>query len=467
MMEFTAGKIVHKDELNNMARQQKFGVISGCETTADSPASLNVIVSAGTYLIDGVKYTTLGDTITITPDATYNSSATILLDTSGVVSVEYGALSLNDDTTGKPLPTYDYDPDTHLPIARIFVGGGVSAISQSNIKSLRIESYKIEELIQKNVILENKADYSLIKNLLYQDKQGEIINEEGIYVDGMKNNRLYDNTNFTYDSTNDFWYCSSASGQLISDQIPNASSGDELFSYFDFEIESLYDEFIGTSGTPLSTDNWTSYNSYVGGKIVYSNNTVWINPQPNRVNNSHITSNGITNQINFYTIPGVIFCKIQMSMSQSNSGYGNIMLTNLTTTITIKTFNSEISTTDFILEVDNINKKARIINYISGVIEDWIDISTITTNCYLRICAGLSTTNGGAALTVYNVKLLSKDNYSSIITLEGTCDGTNWETINNKERATLSNSGTIKQARINFTQSGDEIIRIKGIGLIE
>lgn len=158
MMEFTEGKIVHKDELNNIARQQKFGVISGCETTADSPASLDVIVSAGDYLINGVKYSTLGDTITITPDATYNSSASIFLDTSGVVSVEYGALSLNDDTTGKPLPTYDYDADTHLPIARIFVGGGVSAISQSNIKSLRIENFDTSELNEKiydDVILLN------------------------------------------------------------------------------------------------------------------------------------------------------------------------------------------------------------------------------------------------------------------------------------------------------------------------
>jgi len=143
MMKIEQNKYIHKDMQNNMARQQKYGIISGCGVTADSPASMGVIIASGTYLFNGVKVITAGDTVTLdTADASYNRYDSIVLDNAGNLSAVKGTLSLNDDDpalTGV-LPINDYNPDTYIPIARIFVGKGVSTITASDIKDLIINA---------------------------------------------------------------------------------------------------------------------------------------------------------------------------------------------------------------------------------------------------------------------------------------------------------------------------------------
>lgn len=149
MLIHEENKYVHKDVLNNMTRQQRYGVISGIVVEAQDTPDMSIKISAGEYLFNGNKISFAGE-LNLSIDAAdpdLNRYDLIVLDDSGNVSVLSGIESLSDDdpTLTGPLPINDYDPDTYLPIARIFVGAGVNEIIGSNIKDIRVLIFEQEK----------------------------------------------------------------------------------------------------------------------------------------------------------------------------------------------------------------------------------------------------------------------------------------------------------------------------------
>lgn len=149
MLIHEENKYVHKDVLNNMTRQQRYGVISGIVVEAQDTPDMSLKISAGEYLFNGNKISFTGESnlsiAAANPDL--NRYDLIVLDDSGNVSVLSGIESLSDDdpTLTGPLPINDYDPDTYLPIARVFVGAGVSEIIDLNIKDISILVFEHEK----------------------------------------------------------------------------------------------------------------------------------------------------------------------------------------------------------------------------------------------------------------------------------------------------------------------------------
>lgn len=160
---------IHSDvqNINNYAGQSY--ILSGLATTENTPNDMDVLVSAGEFVLNGAKVSCAGGNVTLTAaSAGLYKYVIIRANSSGVLSaVEDLSLEDNtDDSVGSPaLGVPDYDPDNYVAIARVLVGD-VTAIVDANIKDLRklnSDSTQIEKNTNNILInLKMNCDLALI-----------------------------------------------------------------------------------------------------------------------------------------------------------------------------------------------------------------------------------------------------------------------------------------------------------------
>jgi hypothetical protein len=138
-MSLTPGQVLRSDHLNQILRALKeaTSVISGLSVEPTSPASMNVVVRAGTAVIGGTAVSLASDTtVTIsTPDPTYPRFDLITLKSTGAVGYYTGTpeAAVAVDTTKpetyvKPRPPAT--PAGELALAEVFVPAGATAIDK-------------------------------------------------------------------------------------------------------------------------------------------------------------------------------------------------------------------------------------------------------------------------------------------------------------------------------------------------
>lgn len=160
---------IHSDvqNINNYAGQSY--ILSGLATTENTPNDMDVLVSAGEFVLNGAKVSCAGGNVTLTAaSAGLYKYVIIRANSSGVLSaVEDLSMEDNtDDSVGSPaLGVPDYDPDNYVAIARVLVGD-VTAITDANIKDLRkfnSDSTQIEENTNNILInLKMQSDNALL-----------------------------------------------------------------------------------------------------------------------------------------------------------------------------------------------------------------------------------------------------------------------------------------------------------------
>lgn len=144
---------IHTDMLNINNYSGQSYIVSGCEVKENSPTDMNVIVSSGEYVLNGVKVVCVGDTILLTAANPLRYKYAIIRgNSSGVLSVVYGQEeATNGIKPNRPLNVPNYEPDDYVALARIRVGD-VSEIINNDIIDLR----QFNSIF--NIIDENKFD---------------------------------------------------------------------------------------------------------------------------------------------------------------------------------------------------------------------------------------------------------------------------------------------------------------------
>jgi hypothetical protein len=139
LMSLTAGQVLRSDFLNQILRalREATSAISGLDVVPTSPASMNVIVKAGTAVINGSVVTLASDTTVAisTPDPTYPRFDLITLKSDGTIGYYAGtpeapvAVDLNKpETYVKPKPPAT--PAGEVALAEVFVPAGATAIDK-------------------------------------------------------------------------------------------------------------------------------------------------------------------------------------------------------------------------------------------------------------------------------------------------------------------------------------------------
>ena len=138
-MPLLQGQVLRSDYINQIIRalQEATSVINGLEVQPTSPASMNVIVRAGTAVISGTVVSLAGDTqVAIsTPDATYPRFDLITLKSNGTIGYYTGtpetAVAVDTakpETYVKPKPPAT--PAGEVALAEVFVPAGATAIDK-------------------------------------------------------------------------------------------------------------------------------------------------------------------------------------------------------------------------------------------------------------------------------------------------------------------------------------------------
>ena len=138
-MPLLQGQVLRSDYINQIikALQEATSVISGLNVEPTSPASMNVIVRAGTAIISGTVVSLASDTqIAISaPDATYPRFDLITLKSNGTVGYYTGTPeapvavdTAKPETYVKPKPPAT--PAGEVALAEIFVPAGATAIDK-------------------------------------------------------------------------------------------------------------------------------------------------------------------------------------------------------------------------------------------------------------------------------------------------------------------------------------------------
>lgn len=127
------GERVYNDYFNNVAFIGLNGILSGCGVTEHSPNNMSVDVAAGTMQMGVTKVTVGTQTVIVSAShPSYDRMDLILISNTGVASVLTGTAA----SVPKPLDTWD--PNTHVCVARVFVGSTVTSIVNVNIKDMRV-----------------------------------------------------------------------------------------------------------------------------------------------------------------------------------------------------------------------------------------------------------------------------------------------------------------------------------------
>ena len=141
---------VHTDEINVLSYSGSNGVISGCEVIENTTPDMNVIVKAGTYVLDGIIYRITSDqtlSVTAANSGKYKFGL-VRINSSGVASIIYGVEEDTDDVNFA-LNVPDYDPDNYVLLARILIGN-VTSITNSVITDMRFIKKRTNTIALKN-----------------------------------------------------------------------------------------------------------------------------------------------------------------------------------------------------------------------------------------------------------------------------------------------------------------------------
>jgi hypothetical protein len=138
-MSLAPGQVLRSDHLNQILRalREATSVVSGLSVEPTSPASMNVVVRAGTAVINGAVVTLASDTTVAisTPDPTYPRFDLVTLKSTGAVGYYVGtpeaavAVDLaKPETYVKPKPPST--PLGEVALAEVFVPAGATAIDK-------------------------------------------------------------------------------------------------------------------------------------------------------------------------------------------------------------------------------------------------------------------------------------------------------------------------------------------------
>ena len=133
-------KFYHIDPNGIMLGSRLWGVLNGLQVTENSPPDMNVIVTAGSAIINATEITK--DTSTTVPvdpaDATYDRWDIVVINDAGTIDVTPGTPAAN------PLPP-DI-PANNILLALVYVAAGVTQITNANIYDRRLFIEKIKNV---------------------------------------------------------------------------------------------------------------------------------------------------------------------------------------------------------------------------------------------------------------------------------------------------------------------------------
>jgi len=303
-------------------------------------------------------------------------------------------------------------------------------------------------------ILRNYGYIEDIKTRMIMQKQGYEGFSKEYFVDGFYDAlRSATLTNLNYISDLKYYYSTSSSA-VYESKTHSGLSDNIIVPYIDYEIIPLYDTFPGSS---LSATTWTSATGGAGAPtITVTGDYCQIaRTSSNNTGFGYITSNG-SSGFDFYANGNYLRVVCSYEMVTGFATYSHsIQLTDGTNTVTLLTASGTQASRSSIIEVDKNKKIARANN---GA---WTDISSIVTNCYLRFRIDYS--GGLATFRVYDVYI--SNTYSSSVVIAGSYNGgSNYETLTNEKYNTMTTAGTNKRLKLTYTQSGSDMLLIRGVG---
>lgn len=132
MLMFEKNVRAYVSDLNNIAYMSRIAVRQGCSVVERSPTIMGVRVNAGTVFFGNNSVSVVQQDLVISPsDPSYDRIDLVVVNDSGTASVITGLPEIEPHTP-------DYDPESYVVLARVFVDDLSTIVVTANITDIRI-----------------------------------------------------------------------------------------------------------------------------------------------------------------------------------------------------------------------------------------------------------------------------------------------------------------------------------------